>query len=105
MVIVYPEIHISTAEAYSGIIPSSKNAAVLRKINFEPEKWKGLIENDFEETIFKSHPQIKTIKEEFYAAGALYSAMSGSGSAVYGIFDKEVKLPSLEKFGKVFYEI
>ena len=105
VVIVYPEIHISTAKAYSGIIPSNKNAGVLRKINFEPEKWKGFIENDFEETIFKKHQQIKTIKDEFYAAGAIYSAMSGSGSAVYGIFDKQVKLPALEKFGKVFYEI
>ena len=48
--------------------------------------------NDFEESIFKNHPEIKATKDMMYECGAIYSSMSGSGSAVYGIFDKEITL-------------
>jgi len=55
------------------------------------ETWKGLLENDFEKTVFKHHPQIKEIKEKMYEMGAQYTSMTGSGSTVYGIFDKAIK--------------
>jgi 4-diphosphocytidyl-2-C-methyl-D-erythritol kinase len=46
------------------------------------------LKNDFEPPVFKDYPSIKKIKEDFYAMGAVYSAMSGSGSTVFGIFNK-----------------
>ena len=62
------------------------------------QNWKNLIKNDFEESIFPKHPQLAQIKEELYAHGALYAAMSGSGSSMFGIFKKEpLVLPQWEK--------
>jgi 4-diphosphocytidyl-2-C-methyl-D-erythritol kinase len=64
----------------------------LTEIVAEPiETWKDRLHNDFEEPIFKTYPEIANIKKILYDAGALYSAMSGSGSAVYGIFKDEVQ--------------
>jgi 4-diphosphocytidyl-2-C-methyl-D-erythritol kinase len=55
------------------------------------ETWKGLLENDFEKTVFNHHPEIKKIKEKLYEMGAVYCSMTGSGSTVYGIFDHAVE--------------
>ena len=54
------------------------------------QQWKGLLKNDFEDTIFRKFPVIKLIKEKLYALGAVYASMSGSGSAVFGIFEGAV---------------
>ena len=92
-VIVKPGIHINTAQAYTMIKPS-KNKMSLKEIIIEPpEKWKGLLTNDFEYPVFGNYPEIKAIKDKLYKLGALYTSMSGSGSAVYGIFREE---PDLE---------
>ena len=104
VVIVYPNIHISTALAYEGINPSFENSEILKSINFHPEKWNQLIKNDFEINVSKKFPVIEEIKRQFYNNGAVYSAMSGSGSAVYGLFNSNVNLSDLEKYGKVFEE-
>lgn len=86
--IEYPNIHIGTTEAYAGIIPQ-KNKVDLKKIIKEPvANWKKIIKNDFEHSIFPNHPTIKQLKEQMYANGALYAGMTGSGSAVFGIFKK-----------------
>ena len=89
IVLIFPGIHVSTKEAFNGIIPSiSKNhlkESILHPIN----EWKYLIENDFEKPIFSKFPVLKEIKDTFYAEGALYASMSGSGSSLYGIFDKD----------------
>jgi 4-diphosphocytidyl-2-C-methyl-D-erythritol kinase len=50
--------------------------------------WKNELKNDFEEIIFAAHPEIGDIKDELYRTGALYASMTGSGSSVYGIFEK-----------------
>ena len=57
-------------------------------------EWKKELTNDFEEPVFRHHPQIAEIKDDMYAAGALFSSMSGSGSSVYGIFEKGAALPA-----------
>jgi len=90
IVIVKPDIHVSTAEAYAGITPK-KSEFQLREAICEPiEKWKNLIFNDFEKSVFEKFPKIAKIKQQLYDLGALYASMSGSGSAVFGIFDKQV---------------
>ena len=60
--------------------------AVLRR---PVEEWKGLLVNDFEATVFKAHPELEAIKQSLYDSGAVYAAMSGSGSALFGIYRKE----------------
>lgn len=81
IVIVKPDVHVSTAEAYAGIIPAERNL-----------DWSDLnsLRNDFEETIFRKHPVIKQAKQALHDAGASYASMSGSGSAVYGLFPEKI---------------
>lgn len=81
-----PPVFVSTAEAYSGIIPNKPQTS-LKKLLLEPvETWKNTISNDFESSVFKKHPLIGEYKQEFYKRGAVYASMSGSGSALFGIF-------------------
>jgi len=61
-------------------------------LNLPIEQWKEFIHNDFEDSIFPQFPEIKNIKEKLYSKGAIYSSMSGSGSTVFGIFEKETNL-------------
>lgn len=93
--IVHPNIHVNTSEAYRGISPKSTKVS-LKQIAKEPiGKWKEMMINDFETNVFKLHPKIKGIKEQLYKNGAVYASMSGSGSSVYGIFEKETKLSDI----------
>jgi 4-diphosphocytidyl-2-C-methyl-D-erythritol kinase len=87
LLLAKPEIHVSTPEAYAMLTPSKPEKSLLESLQQPIEKWKTLITNDFEKAVFARHPQIGNIKQQMYDAGALYAAMSGSGSAVFGIFD------------------
>jgi len=89
IVIVHPKIHISTPEAYSWVTPKKKDKSVLEIIQKPVKDWKDILINDFEEAVFKHHIQIKQIKEKLYHIGATYASMTGSGSAVFGLFTKE----------------
>jgi len=79
-------VSVSTREAYSGIVPHDP-AVSLREILSGPvEQWRGLLANDFEESVFRTHPEFAALKRSMYERGAIYAAMSGSGSSVFGIF-------------------
>ena len=89
--VVKPDVAVSTKEAYSAITPK-KPAKSCRDIVRQPiETWKEELVNDFEEPIFKMHPELEAIKQKLYDQGAVYASMSGSGSALYGIFKEEPK--------------
>ena len=103
IVLVKPEIHISTAEAYSNVTPMFTDVNLKEAIQLPVQDWKFYIKNDFEEGIFKLHKQIRFLKEAFYAEGAVYASMTGSGSAVYGIFWEKQEVPNLAKFGTIYY--
>ncbi len=82
----FPPVFVSTAEAYAGIVPE-KNRTPLRDLLCQPvETWKDVLENDFEKVVFKKYPQVRQCKEDLYREGAVYAAMTGSGSAVFGLF-------------------
>ena len=86
ILIVKPDITVSTAESFSGIMPE-KAPFDLRYLPYLPiEEWKERISNDFEKTIFALHPELNQIKQTLYDSGAVYASMTGSGSAIYGIF-------------------
>lgn len=90
LLVVYPNIHSNTKNAYDGIVPKPPKTDLRSVIENEPiSEWKKHLVNDFEETVFIKYPQIKTLRDSFYENGALYACMSGSGSSVFGIFDKE----------------
>lgn len=85
--IVVPEgISVSTAEAYRGIVPAIPEIRLEEALKRPVEEWKKLIVNDFEKSVFKEHPQLAAIKQSLYDSGAVYAAMSGSGSAIFAIY-------------------
>ena len=87
LLIVKPDVFISTKEAYSMVSPKSPTLS-LKEIATRPlYEWKELMKNDFEDPIFKKYPQICKIKQQLYDLGATYASMSGSGSSLYGIFN------------------
>ena len=81
-------VHVSTKEAYASLIPSGADGEDLKTtLSSTPvEKWKDVIVNDFEASVFAKHPEIPALKQEMYSRGAVFASMSGSGSAVFGIF-------------------
>ena len=85
-VTVPEDIAVSTADAYRGIVPQEREEP-LREILARPvEEWKDVLVNDFETTVFAKYPRLAEIKQSLYDAGAVYAAMSGSGSAFYALY-------------------
>jgi 4-diphosphocytidyl-2-C-methyl-D-erythritol kinase len=97
LVLVKPSVHIGTAEAYAGVIPKRPETSLKQITKLPINEWKGLIKNDFEESIFSKYPEIKKIKDILYKNGALYASMTGSGAAVFGLFKEEIAVQSLFK--------
>lgn len=89
--VAFPEgVSVSTAEAYRGVLASkqfSEGRLPLAEALKKPvTQWKHFVFNDFEATVFPAHPEIPALKRKMYEEGAVYAAMSGSGSAVFGLF-------------------
>lgn len=91
IIIINPGIHINTGWAFSKITPGPSAYHLKEAIALPVDQWKECISNDFEKPVFEAHPAIASIKEQLYLHGALYAAMSGSGSSVFGIFPKNQK--------------
>lgn len=86
--LVHPGIHVNTGWAFGQLTPRRPDIP-LRRINWQDvASWRELLTNDFEEVVLTAYPIISEIKEKMYAAGAVYATMSGSGSAVVGIYPK-----------------
>lgn len=89
LAVVKPSVAVSTRDAYTAIVPKTP-AKCCRDIVRQPiETWKDELVNDFEAPIFAMHPELAAIKQSLYDAGAVYAAMSGSGSALFGIFREQ----------------
>lgn len=87
--VVRPDIPVPTKEAFSRIHPHYP-ALNCREVVMQPvETWRDNLINDFEESVFALHPEIGAVKEQLYKMGATYAAMSGSGSALFGLFKEE----------------
>lgn len=89
LVLVYPGIHVNTGDAFRNLAPANRERSIKKIIGLPVERWKDELVNDFENVIFKQHRRIVDIKDKLYQQGAVYASMSGSGSSVYGIFDKD----------------
>lgn len=89
VVLINPGIHIGTKEAYAGVTPSIPSESI-EEILKDKSRWKENLKNDFEPSILSAYPEIQAIKETLYSSGAFYSSMSGSGSSVFGLFEKEI---------------
>ena len=97
-VIVNPGIHVNTGWAFSKLSgrlqrPESSSTKSIKEIIQQPnETWKNELINDFEKPVFEKYPEIKSVKDKLYEAGAIYASMSGSGSTVYGLFSSNPAL-------------
>lgn len=87
MVLVKPAICIPTAEAYAGITPRIPEEPLAKRLSRPIATWRDNLPNAFETSLFRKHPELSAIKRSLYDAGALYASMSGSGSAIFGLFD------------------
>jgi len=92
LVLTKPDVHVSTAEAYSGIVPQKTGFSIAEILKLPIAEWKSKLKNDFEKSIFEKYPLISDLKEKMYSCGAAYAGMSGSGSSVFGLFEKPVEL-------------
>jgi 4-diphosphocytidyl-2-C-methyl-D-erythritol kinase len=85
--VTVPEgIAVSTADAYRGIVPNEPDVPLREALKLPVTQWEGVVVNDFETTVFAKYPRLVDIKRSLYGAGAVYAAMSGSGSALFGLF-------------------
>lgn len=102
IVILFTGLHISTAGAYSQVILQPGKEDLRRQIGQPVDRWEGVLENDFEKSVFLRHPGLAQIKEDLYRSGAVFASMSGSGSAMYGLYRKPPVLPDTLKSWKVW---
>lgn len=89
LLLVKPRVHVSTADAFSGVIAANRDNMLTDFTSLPVPQWKEKVHNDFERTVFAKHPEIESLKNKMYDNGAIYASMSGSGSAVYGLFTAE----------------
>jgi len=96
--IIYPNVHSNTKEAYSLVKPQQPGKSLLDVIQQPISTWKTDLVNDFEKSIFSLYPIVEQTKHDLYELGAAYACMSGSGSAVFGLFEKEPDIKHLAQF-------
>jgi len=84
---VVPQVHVSTREACSGVTPAIPATPLEELLRRPVSEWRDCVKNDFEKSVFAAHPQLAEAKEDMYSRGAIYAAMSGSGSSIFGIFE------------------
>lgn len=101
IVLVKPDVFVSTKEAYAHITPKLPAIPLAEAIKLPIETWKEQIVNDFEQSVFPFHPELPAIKQTLYDMGAVYASMSGSGSTMYGIFNRPTPEAN-EVFDKCF---
>lgn len=102
-VLIKPEIHVSTAQAFSKVSRRGETNPenIKQLVEAGVQNWKGELTNDFEPSVFAFAPELSEIKEALYSSGAIYASMSGSGSSVYGIFNSPIHLK--DQFKNCFY--
>ena len=96
IMIVKPDVFVSTREALASIRPHRPEYPVREVIRRPVAEWKDTLINDFEASVFPQYPVIGEIKEELYHQGAIYASMSGSGSSVFGLFAAGTTLPEID---------
>lgn len=89
LLMVRPDVHVSTVQAYSMVKPHKPEKSIREIISRPVDTWKEDLKNDFEASVFQNHPPLAEVKMKLYREGALYASMSGSGSAIFGLFNNK----------------
>lgn len=96
-------IHVPTSTAYAQVTPNEDRPSLSTILNQPVSTWKDALVNDFEPSVFARHPELQTLKTDLYRAGAIYAAMSGSGSTLFGLFEE--KPPQISWSQQPVYEV
>ncbi len=102
ILLVKPDVFVSTKEAYAHVTPRPADHPLREAIMQPIETWRNTVVNDFEASVFPNHPELAAIKQTLYDMGAMYAAMSGSGSTIFGIFDRPVEEEAKKLFSTAF---
>ena len=97
IIIIIPSFGINTAEAYKLINPETERIAIEEILTMPLEEWQENLKNDFESALFKPYPSLERIKDRLIDRGAVYASLTGSGSALYGLFENTSVIPSFQK--------
>ncbi|MFM8739917.1 MAG: 4-(cytidine 5'-diphospho)-2-C-methyl-D-erythritol kinase, partial [Cytophagales bacterium] len=92
LVLVKPNVHVATKDAYAGLTPKAPVNKITEILNRPVSDWKHALANDFEPSVFRKFPEIEKIKNRLYELGAVYACMSGSGATVFALFEKPISL-------------
>lgn len=103
LLIVKPDETVSTREAYAGVRPAVPAASLEESMRLPVTAWQGRVKNDFEPHVFAAHPRLAVLKESLLKAGAVYAAMSGSGSALFGLFDDPVRAQTIPRLSTGYF--
>lgn len=87
LLLVKPDVSVSTREAYSGVKPSIPERTLARRLMAPVEQWQGSVKNDFEPSVFKLYPELAALKQQLLDSGAIYASMSGSGSSIFALYE------------------
>lgn len=107
LALIKPDIFVSTKAAFARVVPQRPHRSLKEIITLPVGEWRHSMANDFEGSVFAQYPQIGALKEKMYEQGALYAAMSGSGSAVFGLFANsapELKTALAPQPGQFYFE-
>lgn len=104
LVVVKPSLSISTKEAFAGVTPHPSKESLTDLIKLPLKEWRAKIRNDFEKSLFPRYPELKCLKDELYFSGASYASLTGSGAALYGIFENETVARQAYKSIRVPYK-
>ncbi|MFI3258684.1 MAG: 4-(cytidine 5'-diphospho)-2-C-methyl-D-erythritol kinase [Rikenellaceae bacterium] len=108
LVLIKPDgVNVSTREAYGGVRPFVPTQRLSELLKLPIERWQGAVKNDFEPHIFEAYPLLAQIKRDLLAAGAIYAAMSGSGSTIFGLFrePKKTEGEQLKSYSPYIFEL
>lgn len=105
LLLVKPDVGISTAQAYAGVVPNVAVPPIEQLLRQPIEEWRELLRNDFEPSVFALHPRLRVIKAQMYRSGAVYAAMSGSGSTIFGLFESRPSFAATEPGDFTYIEL
>ena len=105
LLLVKPPFGVGTAEAYRGVCPATPATSLRERLGAPIEVWRETVANAFEPTVFALYPELAEIKRSLYETGAIYASLSGSGSALYGIFNDNAPRPAFPNEYFVYQEI